>query len=165
MFGHFLDAKSCRLGLVPTLRNKLGFCFFFRGRTHDRPLDGGKTVPSDCVLFYISPTCFLPVLLELNNPGYSHYKSCCLDARPQTGDRLCNLVSFSIPLGFMGRCLTLPAGYLLVTLKATFFLLTSQLGAHSYNVCRKKIKTSTVRSCNSCYLCFFCRAVTLRMAS
>lgn len=79
-------------------------------------------------------SCFLAVLLELNNPGYSHYKSCCLDLRPQTGDRLCNLVSFSIPLGFTGRCLTLLAGYLLATLKATF-LLTSQLGTHTYNVC------------------------------
>lgn len=64
---------------------------------------------------------FLPVMLELHNPGYSHYKSCCLDFRPQTGDRLCNLVSFSIPLSFTGRCLTLLAGYLLATLKATFF--------------------------------------------
>lgn len=79
-------------------------------------------------------SCFLAVLLELNNPGYSHYKSCCLDLRLQTGDRLCNLVSFSIPLGFTGRCLTLLAGYLLATLKATF-LLTSQLGTYTYNVC------------------------------
>lgn len=64
---------------------------------------------------------FLPVMLELHNPGYSHYKSCCLDFRPQTGDRLCNLVSFSIPLSFTGRCLALLAGYLLATLKATLF--------------------------------------------
>lgn len=40
---------------------------------------------------------------------------------PQTGDGLYNLVSFSIPLGFTGRCLTLPAGYLLATLKAPSF--------------------------------------------
>lgn len=57
---------------------------------------------------------------------------------PQTGDGLGTLVSFSIPPGFTGRCLTLPAGYLLATLKAfsffsLFFLLTSQLG--SYSVC------------------------------
>lgn len=105
------------------------------GDTHEslyRPLKGGKAaLPTmSCVFF----SCFLAVLLELNNPGYSHYKSCCLDLRPQTGDRLCNLVSFSIPLGFTGRCLTLLAGYLLATLKATF-LLTSQLGTHTYNVC------------------------------
>ena len=96
------------------------------------PLEGGKAVLPTMSCFFFS--CFLAVLLELNNPGYSHYKSCCLDLRPQTGDRLCNLVSFSIPLGFTGRCLTLLAGYLLATLKATF-LLTSQLGTHTYNVC------------------------------
>lgn len=103
------------------------------------PLDGGKAVLSTMSCFFFippPPPCFLAVLLELNNPGYSHYKSCCLDLRPQTGDRLCNLVSFSIPLGFTGRCLTLLAGYLLATLKATF-LLTSQLGWHTYNACTK----------------------------
>lgn len=106
-----------------------------------------------CVFyFYFYFFCsFLAFLLEGHNPGYSHYKSCLLDVRPQTGDRLCNLVSLSIPLGFMGRCLTLQAGYLLATLKATF-LLTSHLGSHTYNVCMhadmqekkrgKKIKTS-----------------------
>lgn len=77
----------------------------------------------------------LAFLLELSNPGYSRYKSSCLDVRPQTGDRLCNLVSFSIPQGFMGRCLTLLAGYLLASLKATFFLLTSHLDSHMYKVC------------------------------
>lgn len=76
----------------------------------------------------------LAFLLELSNPGYSRYKSRCLDVRPQTGDRLCNLVSFSIPQGFMGRCLTLRAGYLLASLKATF-LLTSHLDSHMYKVC------------------------------
>lgn len=85
---------------------------------------------------------FLAVLLELNNPGYSHYKSCCLDWRAQTGGRPCNLVSFSIPLGFTGRCLTLLAGYLLATLKATF-LLTSQLGRHTYNVCTVDTRSNT----------------------
>lgn len=84
-------------------------------------------------------SCFLAVLLELNNPGYSHYKSCCLDLRPQTGDRLCNLVSFSIPLGFTGRCLTLLAGYLLATLKATFFAYLSIRHTHIQCVyCRYK---------------------------
>lgn len=99
---------------------------------------GGNTVLSttswviDLFIYFCS---FLAFLLEVGNPGYSHYKSCLLDLRSQTGDRLCNLVSFSIPLGFMGRCLTLQAGYLLATLKATFFLLTSHLGSHTYNVC------------------------------
>lgn len=97
-------------------------------------ISGKKSGLANQVKFFFS--CFLAVLLELNNPGYSYYKSCCLALRPQTGDRLCNLVSFSIPLGFTGRCLTLLAGYLLATLKATF-LLTSKLGAHThtYNVC------------------------------
>lgn len=100
------------------------------------------------VVFFLFFFCsFLAFLLEVHNPGYSHYKSCLLDLRPQTGDRLCNLVSFSIPLGFMGRCLTLQAGYLLATLKATF-LLTSHLGSHTHNVCmhadmqEKRKKTS-----------------------
>lgn len=87
------------------------------------------------VFFFLFFFCsFLAFLLEVHNPGYSHYKSCLLDLRPQTGDRLCNLVSFSIPLGFMGRCLTLQAGYLLATLKATF-LLTSHLGSHTHTQC------------------------------
>lgn len=105
------------------------------------PLDGQKAVLPTMFCFFLIffPPCFLAVQPELNNPGYSHYKSCCLDLRPQTGDRLCNLVSFSIPLGFTGRCLTLLAGYLLATLKATF-LLTTQLGSHTYNVCTIDIR-------------------------
>lgn len=90
----------------------------------EKDSSGGSAVLStmSCSFFFFFFFCsFLAVLLELNNPGYSHYKSCCLDVRPQTGDRLCNLVSFSIPQGFMGRCLTLLAGYLLASLKATFF--------------------------------------------
>lgn len=75
---------------------------------------------------FFSPS-FLAFQFEVHNPGYSHYKSCLLDLRPQTGDRLCNLVSFSILLGFMGRCLTLQAGYLLATLKATFFFFFAYL--------------------------------------
>lgn len=98
---------------------------------------GGNTVLSTTSCFWLFFFCsFLAFLLEVHNPGYSHYKSCLLDLRPQTGDRRCNLASFSIPLGFMGRCLTLQAGYLLATLKATFFfLLTSHLGSHTYNMC------------------------------
>lgn len=109
------------------------FILYCTGDTHESlywPLEGGKHC-RPCHVFF---SCFLAVLLELSNPGYSHYKSCCLDLRPQTGDRLCNLVSFSIPLGFTGRCLTLLAGYLLATLKATF-LLTSQLGTHTHTMC------------------------------
>lgn len=90
------------------------------------------------IMFGVFFGSLLAFLLELSNPGYSRYKSSCLDVRPQTGDRLCNLVSFSIPQGFMGRCLTLLAGYLLASLKATFlffFLLTSHLDSHMYKVC------------------------------
>lgn len=98
---------------------------------------GGNRAVHNIMFFFFFPS-FLAFQFEVHNPGYSHYKSCLLDLRPQTGDRLCNLVSFSILLGFMGRCLTLQAGYLLATLKATFFfLLTSHLGSHTYNVCMR----------------------------
>lgn len=120
---------------------------------------GGHTVPSTMsnvfftfLFFFCS---FLAFLLEGHNPGHSHYKSCLLDVRPQTGDRLCNLVSLSIPLGFMGRCLTLQAGYLLATLKATF-LLTSHLGSHTYNVCMHadmQEKKKRKKNQNKCVLC------------
>lgn len=93
----------------------------------------------------------LAFLLELSNPGYSRYKSSCLDVRPQTGDRLCNLVSFSIPQGFMGRCLTLLAGYLLASLKATFFFaylsfrLTHVQSVHACRYARKTNRECSVR--------------------
>lgn len=133
MFWHVFDAKSWSIDSALTLKNNLNSS----GDTHLLAVRWRKSSVVDHVMFFFlfpPPPCFLAVLLELNNPGYSHYKSCCLDLRPQTGDRLCNLVSFSIPLGFTGRCLTLLAGYLLATLKATF-LLTSQLGWHTYNAC------------------------------
>lgn len=113
---------------------------FILGDTNVQQWREHSAVHNVMVYLFIYFCSFLAFLLEVHNPGYSHYKSCLLDLRPQTGDRLCNLVSFSIPLGFMGRCLTLQAGYLLATLKATFFLLTSHLGSHTYNVCMETCK-------------------------
>ena len=96
------------------------FCFFNGCKKHCcHPAPG----------FVLS--CFLVVLPQLHNPGYSYYKSCCLDWRPQTGDSPGNFVSFSIPLGFMSRCLTLPAGSFIGNFKGSV-LLASQLGRRSH---------------------------------
>lgn len=138
MFWHVLDDRSCSINSAVQLHWRIIWtCLYCKG-THwvvTLGIRGRESSVADHVkFFFFFFACFLAVLLELYNPGYSHYKSCCLDLRPQTGDRLCNLVSFSIPLGFTGRCLTLLAGYLLATLKATF-LLTSQLGTHKYSAC------------------------------
>lgn len=106
---------------------------------------GGNRAVHNIMFFFFFPS-FLAFQFEVHNPGYSHYKSCLLDLRPQTGDRLCNLVSFSILLGFMGRCLTLQAGYLLATLKATFFfLLTSH--AHTTCACVQTCKKREKKKC------------------